>query len=192
MVALGVWPQWASLDTSCCRKWRRATLTSCSCPRTWSCPPELQGRCLPSPTHTPARACGLSWAAPVLGHRPGPWICCLTVIPLWHRTLCPLWPAPVQPRGKESDPAMVTAGAGLAQPPHKADSCHVHAAPIVQSGKLRPQEVGSGLWGHIAQGRLWEGRVHTQHWLARLHATMEGSLVLGRLSLAESQARRAG
>lgn len=34
---------------SCCRKWRRAILTSCSYPRTWSCPPERQGRCLPPP-----------------------------------------------------------------------------------------------------------------------------------------------
>ena len=69
---LVVWPRWASLNTSCCRKWRRAILTSCSYPRTWSCPPERQGRCLPSPTHTPASVAGLDQAALVLGHHPDP------------------------------------------------------------------------------------------------------------------------
>ena len=81
MAALGVSPQWASLDTSCCRKWRRTTPTSCSYPRTWSCLPEPQGRCFPSPAHSLAGAAGLNWAAPVLGPRPGPQICCLIVSP---------------------------------------------------------------------------------------------------------------
>ena len=55
------------------------------------------------------------------GAPPGPRICCLSLIPLWDRILCPLWPVPARPRGDRGDPATVTPGAGLAPPPHEAD-----------------------------------------------------------------------
>lgn len=48
----------------CCRRWRGATRTSCSCPETWSSPPRRQGRCLlptqrePGPAPSPSVRAG--------------------------------------------------------------------------------------------------------------------------------------
>lgn len=98
-------------------KWRRSHPDSLGCPRTWSCPPSCRVGASP-PTHTPARACGLSWAAPRAGAPPGPWICCLDSHPTLGTGPCVHCGLPLcNPEGRRVTQPCSHSRGYLAQPP---------------------------------------------------------------------------